>query len=426
MSCESSGVVATVCSTALKPKSQPLHVGRVNRRAYLALAGAGVAGVAVLGSRSWSDAEPDRTTGASPWPTYRGDAGRTGFAPEASLPASGGDAAWRFDPEYAPAAAPVADADHWYVADSWNVYAADRRTGDRWWRHRVRDRTDFPCINRGAAVATGNEIIIGTCEGVRALDPADGSVLWTRGDVRAGRARPALSERSVYLRGTPRDGATETVYRLDPGDGTIRARARPEANSLRPPAVDDDAVVVAATGDDDGNESGRVYRLGLDGSEQWRRSFAGDPARTTPAVADRTVYVAVGGASSDSRLVALDAGTGEPRWSFGAESRVDHPPALAGATVYVGTAGGWLVALDAESGERRWRYDLGAGAATAPSAAANGVCVTSSDGTLHAVGDDGQQLWTVSLGDAPYYADPVVLDGIVIAGGRRLVALRAD
>jgi len=84
----------------------------------------------------------------------------------------------------------------------------------------------------------------------------------------------------------------------------------------------------------------------------------------TPLVADGTLYVT----GPWSVLYALDAATGEHKWTYDPKiprsmarqiccGVVNRGPALYADNVYIGTLDGRLVALDRESGRERWSVD---------------------------------------------------------------------
>ena len=112
------------------------------------------------------------------------------------------------------------------------------------------------------------------------------------------------------------------------------------------PAVVDGTVYV-------GSRDGRLYALdAATGALRWE--FAtGSWVESSPAVVDGRVYFG----SQDGMLRALDAATGALRWEFHAEFGVDSAPAVAGGIVYFGADRG-LFAVDAASGEPRWSLEL--------------------------------------------------------------------
>ena len=73
-----------------------------------------------------------------------------------------------------------------------------------------------------------------------------------------------------------------------------------------------------------------------------------------------TPPVAAGGLAVVARpdahqVVALDARTGQPRWRFTANGRVDTPPTLFAGLCLFGTRSGWVYCLRASDGQLAWR-----------------------------------------------------------------------
>jgi len=83
----------------------------------------------------------------------------------------------------------------------------------------------------------------------------------------------------------------------------------------------------------------------------WRAPLGGK--LSSPVVADGLALVA--GVDSH-RLIALDAATGEQRWSFTAGARIDSPPTMWQGRVLFGSADGWVYCLRAADGKLAWRY----------------------------------------------------------------------
>ena len=113
------------------------------------------------------------------------------------------------------------------------------------------------------------------------------------------------------------------------------------------PAVVDGTVYV-------GSRDGRLYALdAATGAKRWEYR-TGSWVESSPAVVDGSVYFG----SQDGMLRALDAASGALRWEFDADFGVDSSPAVAGGIVYFGADRG-LFALDAATGEHRWSLDVG-------------------------------------------------------------------
>jgi len=83
----------------------------------------------------------------------------------------------------------------------------------------------------------------------------------------------------------------------------------------------------------------------------WRTEVGG--RLSAVVVAGGTLYVA----SIDTHTVhALDAMSGEKRWSYTAGGRVDSPPTIHEGRVLFGSADGWVYCLRAADGELIWRF----------------------------------------------------------------------
>ena len=83
----------------------------------------------------------------------------------------------------------------------------------------------------------------------------------------------------------------------------------------------------------------------------WEAELGGN--LSSPVVAQGKLFVA----SIDSHAVhALDAGTGEPLWSFTAGGRVDSPPTIWQGLALFGSADGYVYCVRASDGRLVWRY----------------------------------------------------------------------
>ncbi|MFO8013930.1 MAG: PQQ-binding-like beta-propeller repeat protein [Phycisphaerae bacterium] len=85
--------------------------------------------------------------------------------------------------------------------------------------------------------------------------------------------------------------------------------------------------------------------------QAWQADVGGRP--TQPVVAEGTAVVAVPDAH---RVVALDAATGEVRWTHTSGGRIDSPPTLHGGRAFFGSADGRVTCLRLSDGQRLWRF----------------------------------------------------------------------
>jgi len=87
-------------------------------------------------------------------------------------------------------------------------------------------------------------------------------------------------------------------------------------------------------------------------TEDWKFNLHSRGPVTPPVVAEGLVVVA---RPEAHQVVALDARTGERRWDFTANGRVDTPPTLHGGLCLFGTRSGWVYCLRAADGRLAWR-----------------------------------------------------------------------
>jgi outer membrane protein assembly factor BamB len=192
-----------------------------------------------------------------------------------------------------------------------------------------------------------------------------------------------------------------------------------------------------------GSGGGYLYALGQStGQEQWKFK-AGDRVDSDPAIADGNVYFS--GAtlvmdSSDSgvyegTLYALDARTGQEKWSFKPKGGA-YSPVIGGNIIYcTGPLGidagpdpvGYVYALDSTTGKEKWRYLPEGGLFTQLAYADGIVYVGTRTGNLVAIDSTGPQvLWTFKAGDFISSA-PSIAGGVVYlsSGDRYIYALDA-
>jgi outer membrane protein assembly factor BamB len=89
-----------------------------------------------------------------------------------------------------------------------------------------------------------------------------------------------------------------------------------------------------------------------------------------------------------------------PAWQFETDGSVESSPAVVDGTAYVGSDDGNLYAIDAASGERRWTFDTGERVRSSPTVIENS---STESGTMICVGNDGGSV---------YALDPAAVQGV--------------
>lgn len=195
-----------------------------------------------------------------------------------------------------------------------------------------------------------------------------------------------------------------------------------------------------------GSDDGQLYAIdAASGRQRWMHRTDG-PVSSSPAVAGGRVYVL----SYDGRLHALDARTGALQWKFATagerrfEARGLHgmqprtqmfadpydvflsSPVVSDGLVIFGSSDGRVYAVDAVSGEQRWVFGTGDVVHASPAVAEGIVVVGSWDGRLYALdAHSGRERWRVQTGvDAlmanqqGFQSSPAIAEGRVYAGCR--------
>ncbi|MFQ3283370.1 MAG: outer membrane protein assembly factor BamB [Natronomonas sp.] len=242
------------------------------------------------------------------------------------------------------------------------ILAYDAATGDRRWTFEpsgVR-RCRLASADGDRTYVVAERVEDGDGQRLYAADR--GSVAWT---FEAGRITSVVGAGPTVL-ACVRHGS---VVALDAADGGTLARLHPTGwpggrwlSQLTPtarPAVHD-GTAFAAFARDDGEESYTDDHVVAfdDGGVAWRTRIEGVRFPDSMAAVDGTVYVSTTDrrdASTDrpnGSLLALDASTGECKWTYSAERGLTSPVAARADTVVV--AGGRVAALDPDSGDPRW------------------------------------------------------------------------
>lgn len=218
------------------------------------------------------------------------------------------------------------------------------------------------------------------------------------------------------------------------GSTSFRSTATEEStpDSPGPPAwsIDvTDPVVHAPTVSRDtvyvGTEGGQIHALSAsDGNHHWTSSVQA-PIAGTPVHRDGLLFVVVGhqGLGSNHRIIAIDATSGDRRWTatpgswwltiHGADERAVYVSTQDDA---IGQAGQTLFAFATADGHERWRTEVGD---SYGSVVADDTLIVASFSRLYAIDTaDGRERWRVNAGrfERPYSLGEMV---VVRAGSSR-------
>ena len=331
-----------------------------------------------------------------------------------AVDAETGEAEWTFEPDgYASSAPAVVDGRVYVGTWGQQFYALDATTGDPVWQADVGHRfgSSSPVVHDGVVyvgtIGDGPLVVSGSDDedefescAVLALDATTGEQLWRYDDFGGKEnveSSPALADGRVYV------GSESGLYALDADTGEIAWKRNDVQTHPDPsPAVVDGVVYYGAPNTADGGPPARLRALdATTGDTRWTAGVDDVSLRTSPAVADGTVYVAASSmrtcipesddcsGTTRGRLYAVDAETGERRWTAGIATDTRSSPAVVGDRVYVGCRNG--VSAVTTDGESVWRIDFegeredGPYVRSSPAVSDGRLFVGASDGRLRAI-----------------------------------------
>jgi outer membrane protein assembly factor BamB len=264
-------------------------------------------------------------------------------------------------------------------------------------------------------LADGDAIVVGR-QSVDAVDVTDGQTAWSASRS-LGPSSPAavVGGTVLFVEG----GGDESVSASNSPSASPSATASASASPGKSASATQSAVASPSATTTDST------LVAIDAGTQ-RRLW------TVPlSDVSHTGVVAAGGVAivgaDDGTVTAVDPATGKQAWSIDVGDHVLAPMAADDAQVYVcvrpeSTGTAQLVALKLTDGSEAWRYqpagsvvDLGA-PAVATDGASSTVYLVSSDAAVRAIGSDGAQLWAAQLYSSTSGSPPAVsTDGVFVA-----------
>jgi len=318
------------------------------------------------------------------------------------------------------------------------LVAIDTGSGEVLWSRGGRGR-EYSGVRDTPAVA-GDRVYHATERGTVVARTREGERIWTfTADEPQfdpdDEGRPIYGTDPVVADGRVYVSRGDGLFAVDARDGTQRWKIPVTRGGIGAPAAADGRVFYTRSGGSIGAADAAT------GEPLWAYNADYGASQRGVTVGDGVVYAVMRdpdavqpeadeGEGSRVTAAAVDAESGEERWTFEAGAVASGSTALAGGTLYIPGERGTLYAVDAASGEERWRRDLGGSVQFSP-VVADGVAHVvvraerPTEGapeppTLQAISVDGERRWSVDLRFPPEAA-PVVLDGhVLVAADRRM------
>jgi outer membrane protein assembly factor BamB len=302
------------------------------------------------------------------------------------------------------ASASVADSRVYVVRNSPNapggkLYALDSNTGHELWNFPPDALTgDFssttPAVANGIVYFGVNRFITV----VFAVNAASGAEVWRHnGPIANIVSSPTLIDGRVYVAFT--DGS---IRALDAANGQLIWGVMADQGAYSSPAIADGRLYIAF------HNRGLLALDANTGATLWLAPMPG-PQWSSPAVDNGRVFV---GSRDDHKLYAFDAITGATLWTATTNDWVQTSPAVADGVVYIGNNAGNVYAFSAESGSLIWQSPVSPGFIIFSSpAVANGVVYIASSLDASATHFDGK-LYALNAASGQVLFSDVVSEGI--------------
>ena len=263
------------------------------------------------------------------------------------------------------ASTPAVEGEGVYAPSRGSVHAFTRDDGSTEWSIDVTGIAQHPTISGETVyLGTGRLTANSDCRAY-AINRSDGSKIWESPLYEGGLSSPTVGADAVYLSSYPVFEQEEFVYALDPADGTeLWSYSHDQIGSvLAKPVLANGTIYVTGELISTSYDGPSIICAidAEDGSEQWVVEFD-STISTPPAVADGTVYVG----TESMQLYGLETATGAEQWSFETDGSVRAQPTVVDDTVVVSlhrpqTTGGYagtVQAVNSSDGTERWRHQI--------------------------------------------------------------------
>jgi len=326
-------------------------------------------------------------TNSGEWRSYRGTPDQRGIA--SSDLADKPELQWEFiSPDGWVASCAIAYDRVYAPALHGYLHCLDLKTGEELWKYRSIDDPDpktFAAGFKAAPLVTDTTVYVGDEDGyLHAVDRHTGELQWRfetgaeiAGCVAIYQDTLLLASHDSFLYGLGLDGKERWKFQtndrvncspavvdhytflagcdehlrvIDVATGTEFKDIPLESFLIASPAVVNEQLYVGTHGGDVVSVNWKA------GNISWRYT----PERLMPFHASAAVtdeLVLVGG--HDKQLHAIDRATGDARWTFETQARIDSSAVVAGDRVFFGSGDGNIYGLNLADGRVSWKYNAG-------------------------------------------------------------------
>jgi outer membrane protein assembly factor BamB len=271
------------------------------------------------------------------------------------LDAATGKRRWHFKTRHPVFSSPVVAGGRVYAGEghhqdsSCKVYCLDQATGEERWSFETRSHVE------STPTVDGDRVYVGAGEdGVHALGAADGKPLWHAGGEHVDMS-PLVTSGLVFV-GAGYENAAALC--LSAKDGAVRWRTPLDQPCWGSPVRAGNRVYFGLgrgnfLESDEDPRGGVVCLSATQGAKVWQRDLP-DAVHTAIAFGEGKLFCG----SRDSKLYALDPGSGEILWKVDAGSPVVSSPIVGPRSVAAVGSLGRLVVVSAKAGEIEGTTDL--------------------------------------------------------------------
>jgi outer membrane protein assembly factor BamB len=299
------------------------------------------------------------------------------------------------------------DQDTAYLAYNQHVFAIDVETGVEIWRFPAEADNKITFFAPPALTPDGQLLAGGYNNVLYSLDPVTGRENWNfSGAKNRYVGSPLAAEQGIFA-----PNADDNLYALDTS-GKLRWSYKTRGPQWAAPAQDPGCECVYLPSMDH-----HLYSLDAQsGSLNWQTEELGGSLVGTPAYSESdgapggVLYVG----TFDSKMLAVEAGSGKVIWSAPTSGWVWSGPALKDGTLYFGDLKGTVYAMSAADGAILWQQTPDGPVTQSPLVTDDSVYFTTEAGTVYAYDLEGNSRWNQTIG-GKLYASPVTAKDLILA-----------